>query len=245
MFSERLRNLWNSQNAGRPIGEGARPRDWFRFENKAAEVPELYIYDAIFPDDGWGGGGVGAAAFQEQLNEIKADDLNLYLNSPGGIVHEGTTIYNALRQHRAKVHVRVMGMAASIASVIAMAGDTIEMSPGSLMMIHKAFGLTIGNDDDHEAAMHALRKMSESIAGIYELRTGKEASHWLSLMKAETWFSDQEAVAAGLADSVVGVVSPSPPKAQREESMPVEDTGAAQRRRLAVAQLEVIYAIAH
>ena len=241
MFSERLRNLWNSQNASRPIGPGVTPRDWFRFENKA-EVSELFIYDAIFPDDGFSGG-VGAAEFQKQLNEVKAPKLNLYLNSPGGLVSDGTTIYNALKQHPATVNVRVMGLAASIASVIAQAGDTIEMSPGSLMMIHKASGLTIGNDDDHELAMNALRKMSESIAGIYALRSGKGASHWLSLMKAETWFSDQEAVVAGLADSVVGQAAPGPTNTVEKPASPSWQDAA--RRLVAAAQMEVIHAYAH
>ena len=103
MFSERLRNLWNSQNTSRPIGPGVTQRDWFRFENKA-DVAELYIYDAIFPDDGFGSG-VGAADFQKQLNEITAKQLNLYLNSPGGLVSDGTTIYNALKQHPATVNI--------------------------------------------------------------------------------------------------------------------------------------------
>lgn len=235
MFSERLRNLWNAQNSNRPIGAGIAPRDWFRFENKA-DVAELYIYDAIMDF------GVSASQFQLELNQVTAPTGNLYLNSPGGFVHDGTAIYNALKQHPTKWNVRVMGIAASIASVIAQAGDTIEMAPGSLMMIHKAFGATVGDDSDHEKAAEALRKMTSSIAGIYAARSGKDTSHWLALMEAETWFSDQEAVVAGLADSVVGAKSPATPKAQLEESMP--DAGAAARRQLAAAYLEVIHAYA-
>lgn len=239
MFSERLRNLWNSQNTSRPIGPGVTQRDWFRFENKA-DVAELYIYDAIFPDDGFGSG-VGAADFQKQLNEITAKQLNLYLNSPGGLVSDGTTIYNALKQHPATVNVRVMGMAASIASVIAQAGDTIEMSPGSLMMIHEAFGFAMGTGADMRKMADALDKMTSSIAGIYAGRSGKDTSNWLALMAAETWFSDQEAVVAGLADSVVGGKSTSP-RAQLEEPKP--DQGAEHRRRLVAAQMEVLHAYA-
>ena len=241
LFSERLRNLWNSQNASRPIGPGVTPRDWFRFENKA-EVSELFIYDAIFPDDGFSRG-VGAAEFQKQLNEVKAPKLNLYLNSPGGLVSDGTTIYNALKQHPATVNVRVMGMAASIASVIAQAGDTIEMSPGSLMMIHEASAFTIGTASDHRKSAEVLDTMTTSIAGIYAARSGKDTSHWRALMSAETWFSDQEAVVAGLADSVVGQATPGPTNTVEEPAIPSWQDAA--RRLVAAAQMEVIHAYAH
>lgn len=239
MFSERIKALWNSQNRSRPIGEGVEPRDWFLFENKAGET-DLYIYDAIMDF------GVTAADFQKQLNSVMSGRINLFLNSPGGLVHDGITIYNALRQHPAQVNVTVQGMAASIASVIAQAGDTIQMAGGSMMMIHPAHGLVMGNASDMRGMADALDKMTASIAGIYAERSGKDADHWLSLMEAETWFSDQEAVTAGLADGVIGAKTARTPKAQLEEpTQPVEDTGAAQRRRLAVAQLEVIHAIAH
>ena len=244
MFSERLRNLWNSQNSSRPIGDGVKARDWFRFEAKA-DVAELYIYDAIFPDDGWGGTTVGAADFQKQLNEVKSSQLNLYLNSPGGLVHEGTAIFNALKQHPAKVNVRVMGMAASIASVIAQAGDTVEMSPGSLMMIHEASALTLGTATDHRKSAEVLDTMTSSIAGIYAARSGKDVSHWRSLMSAETWFSDQEAVVAGLADSVVGQATSKPTNTVETSEASQPDWRIAARRLVAAAQMEVIHGYGH
>ena len=243
MFSERLRNLWNSQNSSRPIGDGLKPRDWFRFENKA-DVAELYVYDAIYPGDPVFGGGIGAAEFQKQLNEITAKQLNVYINSPGGLVDEGTAIYNALKQHPATVNTRVMGIAASIASVIAMAGDTVEMSPGSLMMIHEASAFTIGTAADHRKSAEVLDTMTSSIAGIYAARSGKDVSHWRSLMSAETWFSDQEAVVAGLADSVVGQTTQAPTNSV-EESTASPDWRIAARRMVAAAQLEVIHGYAH
>lgn len=243
MFSERVRELWNSQNAARPLGDAPPRRDWFLFENKA-DSTDLYIFDAIYPNDGFGGG-VGAADFQEQLNAVKSKQINLFLNSPGGLVHEGVTIFNALKAHPATVNVTVQGIAASIASVIAQAGDTIQMAGGSMMMIHQAYGMTLGNASDMRKMAEALDKMTSSIAGIYASRSGKDTSHWLGLMAAETWFSDQEAVVAGLADSVVGAKpSASTPKAQLEETQP--DAGTAARRQLAAAAyLEVIHAYAH
>ena len=245
MFSERLRNLWNSQNSSRPIGDGLKPRDWFRFENKA-DVAELYIYDAIYPADPFhGGGGVGAAEFQKQLNEITSAQLNVYINSPGGLVDEGTAIYNALKQHPAKVNTRVMGIAASIASVIAQAGDTIEMSPGSLMMIHEASALTVGTSADHRKSAEVLATMTASLAGIYAARSGKDVSHWRSLMAAETWFSDQEAVVAGLADSVVGQTTAKPTTQVEKSEASQPDWRIAARRMVAAAQLEVIHGYGH
>lgn len=247
MFSERVRELWNAQNRSRPLGEKPVARDWFLFENKAnADSTDLYIYDAIYPDDGWGGGGVGAAAFQKELNAVKTKQINLFLNSPGGLVHEGVTIYNALKSHPATVNVTIQGLAASIASVIAQAGDRIEMASGSMMMIHEAWGFAMGPAADMRKTAEALDKMTDSIAGIYAERSGKDTSHWQGLMAAETWFTDQEAVVAGLADSVVGAPSRTnaTPKAQLEESKP--DQGAAARRQLvAAAYLEVIHAYAH
>lgn len=236
MFSERLRSLWNSQNAARPIGENVAPRDWYAIENRA-DSSDVYIFDAIID------GAVTAGAFQQELNAIKSPRINLFINSPGGLVHDGVAIFNALQQHPAKVHAQVQGIAASIASVILMAGDTREMSPGSLVMIHPAHGLVIGNANDMRAMADALEKMTDSLAGIYAQRTKKDASHWRALMDAETWFNDREAVVAGLADAIVGKPTNSLP--DPEPTQPVEDTGAAQRRRLAVAQLEVIHAIAH
>lgn len=242
MFSERVRSLWNAHNASRPLGERPTPRDWFLFENKA-DATDLYIYDAIYPDDGWRGGGVGAAAFQEQLNGVKSKTINLFLNSPGGLVHEGITIYNALKAHPATVNVTVQGIAASIASVIAQAGDRIEMAGGSMMMIHEAFGFSMGNASDMRKMAEALDKMTSSIAGIYAARSGKDTSRWLDLMAAETWFSDQEAVVAGLADIVTGGKSASSPKAQLEDSSQ-PDSGTAARRQLIAAQMEVLHAYA-
>lgn len=241
MFSERVRELWNSQNTARPIGDTVTRRDWFTIENRA-DSADVFIYDAIYPDDGFGGG-VGAAAFQQELNAIKSKTINLFLNSPGGLVHEGITIYNALKAHPATVNVTVQGIAASIASVIAQAGDRIEMAGGSMMMIHEAFGFSMGNASDMRKMAEALDKMTSSIAGIYAARSGKDTSRWLDLMAAETWFSDQEAVVAGLADIVTGGKSASSPKAQLEDSSQ-PDSGTAARRQLIAAQMEVLHAYA-
>lgn len=242
MFSAQLRAIWNAQNRGRPIGDVPQRRDWFQFENKA-DSTDLYIYDAIYPDDGLGAGGIGAISFQEQLNAVKSGRINLYLNSPGGLVDEGLTIYNALRTHPATVNVVVQGIAASIATVIAQAGDRVEMAPGSMMMIHEAYGFSMGTAGDMARAAAMLEKMTASIAGIYALRSGRDAGEWLPLMAAETWFNDQETVDAGLADGLVGRAGAAP--AGRNERATSSGEDEMNRRRLLVtAQMEVIHAYA-
>jgi ATP-dependent protease ClpP protease subunit len=107
------------------------------------------------------------------------------------------------------------------------------------MMIHEAWGMAMGTAGDMRKSAESLDKMTSSIAGIYASRSGKDTAHWLALMAAESWFSDQEAVVAGLADSVIGT-KPTSPKAQLEETKP----GTAARRQLAAAYLEVIHAYA-
>jgi ATP-dependent protease ClpP protease subunit len=236
LFSERVKAIWNSQNSSRPIGDGIVHRDWFTIENKA-DSTDVYVFDAIMD------GAITAGEFQSEINAIKSKQINLFINSPGGFVADGTAIYNALKQHPATVNVRVMGLAASIASVIAQAGDTIEMSPGSLMMIHEASAITLGTASDHRKSAEVLDTMTAAIAGIYAGRSGKDASHWRALMSAETWFSDQEAVVAGLADSVVGQATTGPTNTVEEPAIPSWQDAA--RRLVAAAQMEVIHAYAH
>jgi ATP-dependent Clp endopeptidase proteolytic subunit ClpP len=172
--------------------------DWYRITD-ASDEALVEIYDEI------GYFGITAADFTRDLSAVKAKTLNLRINSPGGSVFDGLTIYNRLREHPATVHVTVDGVAASIASVIAMAGDTIEMGRGSQMMIHNPSGLVMGQAGDMREMADLLDKLArDSIADVYAAKGGKDAAHWLSLMAAETWLSAREAVEAGLADSVLG-----------------------------------------
>ena len=115
---------------------------------------------------------------------------------------DGTTIYNAIRQHKSKVIAYVDGLAASIASVIVMAADEIVMGEGSYMMIHEPWSIAIGNYKDMHKEGDLLEKVGGSIADTYMKRSGKEEEEVLSLMEAETWFTADEAVAAGFADRV-------------------------------------------
>jgi ATP-dependent protease ClpP protease subunit len=180
-----------------------RPRDPLRFENAATDAVDILIYGQIIDDvmAEFFESGISAAGFARQLQGLKGKTLNVHVNSPGGLVFGGLAIYNLLRQHDAPVHVIVDGIAASIASVIAMAGDTVVMAPHAMMMIHEAFGMTVGNAADHKQMAEILGKESDAIAAVYAERADKRIN-WRQKMADETWFSDKEAVAAGLADRI-------------------------------------------
>jgi len=111
---------------------------WFKIENKADKA-EIWIYEEI-GEDPWTGGGVTAKSFQKELSEIKASQIDLHINSIGGLVFEGIAIHNLLKQHPANVTTYIDGIAASISSVIALAGDKVIMAENGLFMIHNVSG---------------------------------------------------------------------------------------------------------
>lgn len=170
--------------------------DWYKISNLADGGAVVAIYDEI------GFFGVTAAAFIDELNAITADTITLRLASPGGEVFDGVNIYNALVNHPAHIDVQIDSLAASIASVIAMAGDTITMSGAAQMMIHEGFTMFAGPADEMRATADQLDKASNMIASVYAARTGKPVADWRAAMRAETWYTADEAVAAGLADKV-------------------------------------------
>jgi ATP-dependent protease ClpP protease subunit len=130
---------------------------------------------------------------------VAPDTINLHINSPGGNAFAGVQIYNTLKESPALVNVIVEGMAASAASVIAMAGDTVTMATGSSLMIHDAMSLCYGNAAEKRKDADLLDGVSANLADIYAERAGQDAAHWRDLMLAETWFHGQEAVDVGLA----------------------------------------------
>lgn len=125
--------------------------------------------------------------------------VKLLLNSGGGIATEGVAIHSLLAAHTGRVDVTIVGIAASAASLLAMAGDTIIMRNGALMMIHDPALLTIGNRAEHQKSAEILDRMSASYARIYAGRSGKPVADVRELMEAESWFDGPEAVAAGFA----------------------------------------------
>ncbi|WP_349318871.1 head maturation protease, ClpP-related [Mycolicibacterium canariasense] len=189
------------------IDEGAAPIQWFSVKNsamkttnaagKAKTSAEILIYDIIDP---WG---VSAGDFANTLNELDVDEIVVGINSPGGLVFDGIAIMNALKRHPANIVTRIDGVAASAASFIAMAGDEIQTSKYAEMMIHEARGYVSGTAADMQEMLDLLVRHNETIAGVYKDRAGGELKDWLKLMKNETWFTADEMIAAGLADTVI------------------------------------------
>ena len=175
--------------------------NWLSYSPRASvhEPAVLQIFDQI-GEDWFGGSGVSAKAFSQAMQEVGPGPLVVEINSPGGNVWDGLAIYNMLRGRQAPVTTRVVGIAASIASIIALAGDTVEMAEASLFMIHDPSGMVAGTSDDMRKMANALDQHAEILAGIYTKRTGKTSAQIRAAMTAETWFTAQEAIQFGLAD---------------------------------------------
>jgi ATP-dependent Clp protease protease subunit len=197
-----------SRHAGRSAlgkkfgNRAASDKPGFEFRAAVDDEADIFIYDEI--SSWWG---IGANDFVQDLNELSAKTLNIYINSPGGSVFEGYAIYASLMRyadkHGAKINVVVDGWAASIASVIAMAGDHIKIGAHASFMVHQASSIVWGNADEMEEEAAVLREIDDAILDIYVARTGGDAEEIKGWVKAETWFKGQAAVDAGFADEVI------------------------------------------
>jgi ATP-dependent protease ClpP protease subunit len=180
---------------------------WFEIQNKA-NVAEVYIYDEI------GEYGITAAEFVNELKSVKASQIDLHLRCKGGEVFDALAIYESLRQHPANVTTYIDSLAASAASFIALAGDKVVMAKNARMMIHDAAVggiIAMGNAadlrqaaKDTEALADLLDDMSDNIASIYQEKAGGTIDHWRDLMRAETWFSAEDALRSKLVDEIAG-----------------------------------------
>ncbi len=160
------------------------------------DTAEILIYDVI-------GFELTAKEFAQEVKDLgDVSQINVRINSPGGDIFDGMAIYNILFRHPAKIIVDVDGIAASIASVIAMAGDEIRMAKSSMMMLHRAWGVVVGHADDMVTMAAVLVKLDGQIADVYAQRSRNSSKRMHEIMAAETWLTAGEAVAAGLADSV-------------------------------------------
>lgn len=179
--------------------------DWFRFENNAGSSPEIFIYDEI------GYWGTAANEFVRQLAMLQDEpELVINMNSPGGDVFDGIAIYQALLDYPGRVTMKITGLAASIASVIAMAGDRVVMGSKSSLMIHEGFTFASGDAKTMRKTADMLDRISDNIASVYADRAGGEPMIWRDRMREETWYSAEEALAAGLADEIEGRKAPVP-----------------------------------
>ena len=170
------------------------------FQMKATNnVAQIDIFGDIVSEK-WFDEETSAVSFRDALKELgDVSTINLSINSGGGSVFDGIAIYNMLKSHKATVNVYVEGLAASIASVIAMAGDTITMRSGSMMMVHMPWTLSQGNAEEMRKTADTLEKMGDNIVDIYSERTGITSDEIRNIMNDETWLSAEEAVEQGWA----------------------------------------------
>ncbi len=170
-------------------------RNWYSISNKADAGAEVFIYDEI------GMFGVSAKAFIDEVRALNPSRLTVRLNTPGGSVFDGLAIHNFLKSIK-DVTVKIDGLAASIGSVIMLAGKRIEMAANGFVMIHNPSGVAIGGAEEMRDTAALLDKIQDTLVNAYATRTGKDAEYVKAWMNAETWFTAQEARDAGLVDEV-------------------------------------------
>ena len=174
----------------------------FQFHNRGNQKAEVYIYDDI--GEGWFGG-ISSKDFADELKKLgDVTEINVRINSQGGSVFDGVAIYNTLLNHPAKITVDIDSAALSIASVIAMAGDTINMASNALFMIHEPHGVFSGNADELRKNADLLDMVGDQIIDTYHKNRSIEAGKLRAWLQAETWFTAAEALAAGFVDKVTG-----------------------------------------
>lgn len=175
--------------------------NWYSITAKADKTAEILIYEQIGED--FFGDGVSAKGFATELKALgDLDEITVRINSPGGDVFDGNAIFNILRAHKAKIIVAIDGIAASIASVIAMAGDKIIMPENAMMMIHDPSGFAMGTADEMRKMSDALDKIKTSLVAAYSGKANIDDAQIIDMMTDETWLTAAEAVEMGFADEV-------------------------------------------
>jgi ATP-dependent protease ClpP protease subunit len=186
----------------------------FEIRALASDNPTISIFDYI-GDDGEGGG-VTDKRIAAALRQIGDKDITVEINSPGGNYFQGVAIYNLLRRHPKAVNVQILGIAASAASVIAMAGDEIAIAHNAEIMIHEAMGVFLGTKSDMAEAVETLQHIDDSMVSTYAARSGRAAEEFAEMILGkDVYFRGQEAIDAGLADVLL----------EREAEMPVYAKG--------------------
>ncbi len=171
--------------------------NWVKNENERT----LY-FDGYIAEDSWFEDEITPKQFKAELSE-SSDNISVWLNSPGGDVFAATQIYNMIKEYPGRVVVKIDGLAASAASVIAMAGDEIHMSPTGMLMIHNPSTAIFGEASDFQSGIAMLNEVKEGIINAYEQKTGLSRTKLAHMMDAETWMSAKKAVSLGFADKVL------------------------------------------
>lgn len=179
----------------------ARVGSWFSFENLSPESADIYIYEEI------GRYGIGAKQFVQELNKITAKKINVHINSPGGSVWQGIAIFTALNNAKNKIiNTFIDGIAASITSLIALAGDFVTIAENAFFFIHEPSGDAMGTADTMRHTAEELDKIRDQLANAYQRKTGMDLEEIKRLMKQETLYNAQEALAAGFVDNIADAV---------------------------------------
>jgi Protease subunit of ATP-dependent Clp proteases len=173
--------------------------NWARDDNSG--VRTLYL-DGVIAEESWFDDDVTPKAFKSELTAGE-DDIVIWLNSPGGDCIAASQIYAMLMDYKGKVTVKIDGIAASAASVIAMAGTTVLMAPTALMMVHNPLTVAIGDSEEMQKAIAMLSEVKESIINAYEIKTGQSRAKLSHLMDAETWLNAKKAIELGFADGIL------------------------------------------
>lgn len=190
----------------RDVNAFTKPNVLDRWSEDAAGIRALEKGDNVITmfdiigEDWWSGGGITAKGVASQLRAIGDRPVEVQINSPGGDMFEGIAIYNVLREHPQPITVKVMGMAASAASVIAMAGDTVEIGAASFIMIHNCWVLAMGNRHDMRETADFLEPFDAAMVDVYAARTGQKTAEIAKWMDAETFMSGSQAIERGFAD---------------------------------------------
>ena len=173
--------------------------NWARDDNSG--VRTLYL-DGVIAEESWFDDDVTPKAFKADLTSGEGD-IVIWLNSPGGDCIAASQIYTMLMDYKGKVTVKIDGIAASAASVIAMAGTTVLMAPTALMMVHNPLTVAIGDSEEMQKAIAMLSEVKESIINAYEIKTGQSRAKLSHLMDAETWLNAKKAIELGFADGIL------------------------------------------
>lgn len=174
--------------------------NWVRNEEDSDE--RILMLNGHISTETWLGDDVTPEIFRDELNS-GTGNVTVWINSPGGDCFAAAQIYNMLMEYRGNVDVRIDGIAASAASVIAMAGNTVSISPVGMMMIHNPATISIGDEQEMKRAIDRLSEIKESIINAYELKTGLPRKQLSNLMNAESWFNAKKAKELGFVDSIL------------------------------------------
>ncbi len=203
-----------------------------KIDDETESTENVLFLNGTIAAESWYDDEVSPKIFRDELSRYSGD-ITVFINSPGGDCFAASEIYTALKEHKGKVTVKINGIAASAASVIAMAGDMIEMSPTSMLMIHNPSMLMYGEASELEQGIEFLSEVKESIINAYQIKTGLSRSKISHLMDAETWFNAHSAHDLGFCDRILYTEDDVPDDAYTfDKATMVTNTISAMRKKL-------------